>query len=102
MRTMSRDEVLHVQDGVELAASLRDAALSAGVSWTQVSTERIKEALRTFERRRSARCAPLVALASQIGDMATTERSWLVCASSAQYSTDQGCVITSAEASAGL
>ena len=74
---------LSLQDGVELAAELRDAVLSANVSWDKLPARKIGEALRAFESRRSTRCAPLVGLAAQIGKLATTRRWWLVRSSSA-------------------
>ena len=74
---------LSLQDGVELAAELRDAVLSANVSWDKLPARKIGVALRAFESRRSTRCAPLVELAARIGKLATTRRWWLVRSSSA-------------------
>lgn len=67
-----------MQDGVELAAALKAAADAASVPWEQLPAKNVECALRDFERRRSARCAPLVAMARQNGDRALTRRSWLV------------------------
>ncbi|CAL8466462.1 g5998 [Coccomyxa elongata] len=66
-----------LEDGVEVAAALNAAADAAGVPWEQLPAKNIECALRDFERRRSARCAPLVAMARQNGDRAMTRRSWL-------------------------
>ncbi|BDA51157.1 FAD-dependent urate hydroxylase [Coccomyxa sp. Obi] len=67
-----------LEDGVELAAALKAAIEAAGaVSWEKLPAQKIESALRGFERRRSARCAPLVAMARQNGDRALTRRSWL-------------------------
>ena len=52
-----------MQDGVELGAALRDATVTAGVSWPDMPAAAIESALRDFERRRSTRCAPLIAKA---------------------------------------
>ena len=46
-----------MQDGVELGAALRDATVTAGVSWPDMPAAAIESALRDFERRRS-RAAP--------------------------------------------
>ena len=67
-----------MQDGVELAASLRDAMEAAAISWVELPTPKIEQALRDLERRRSFRCAPLVAQAREYGRQTTLKRSWLV------------------------
>ena len=68
----------YAQDGVELAAALRDAVQSAAAPLAEVPGPKLEEALRDFERRRSTRCAPLVAQARQNGRRLLAERSWLV------------------------
>ena len=65
----------HLQDGVELGAALRDATVAAGVSWADTPAAVIETTLRELERRRSTRCAPLVAQARQNGRRFTTPRS---------------------------
>ena len=76
----------HVQDGVELAAALRDAAQTAAVPWAQVPAADIERTLRDFERRRSTRCAPLVAEARENGRRITARHSWLVRCQSSLFS----------------
>ncbi|CAK0782391.1 hypothetical protein CVIRNUC_005666 [Coccomyxa viridis] len=66
-----------LEDGVELAAALRDAAQTAAVPWAQVPAADIERTLRDFERRRSTRCAPLVAEARENGRRITARHSWL-------------------------
>ena len=55
--------LLPLQDGVVLGAALRDATVAADVGGADMPAAAIARALRGFERRRSTRCAPLIAKA---------------------------------------
>ena len=70
------------QDGCEVAASLGDAAQAASVPWADVPALVLESVLRDFERRRSTRCAPLVARARANGRRFVAKRTglmgWLV------------------------
>ena len=60
---------------MELGALLRDAAIAAGGKWADTPAAMLESTLREFERRRSTRCAPLVAQARQNGRRFTAPRS---------------------------
>lgn len=63
---------------MELGAALRDAAAAVGVPWAAVPAAALEKALRDFERRRSTRCAPLVATAHANGDrMMARQPTWV-------------------------